>query len=107
MDIDITVPTDKANLNKTITVSVNPANKNVTAGGSCGPAEQVDWRGNNLVIFIHNIITITQELSLWWEDIDHENKTNLLDRNLTLTITKDQKKGTYGVTHISGTIEVR
>ena len=39
MDIDITVPTDKINLNKTITISVNPANKNVTAGGSCGPAK--------------------------------------------------------------------
>ena len=48
MDIDITVPTDKADLNKTITVSVNPANKNVTAGGSCGTAKngtkQVAWR---------------------------------------------------------------
>merc|ERR1711936_515563 len=91
MDIDITVPTDKLNLNKTITISVNPANKNVTAGGSCGPTQN----------------GTKQEMSLWWEDIDHENKTNLLDRNLTLTITKDQKKGTYGVTHISGTIEVR
>ena len=36
MDIDITVPTDKANLNKTLTVSVSPANKNVTVGGTCG-----------------------------------------------------------------------
>merc|ERR1711953_364085 len=90
MDIDITVPTDKLDLNKTITISVNPANKNVTAGGSCGPAQN----------------GTKQELSLWWEDIDHENKTNLLDRNITLTITKDSKKGTYGVTHISGTFEV-
>ena len=39
MDIDITVPTDKLDLNKTITISVNPANKNVTAGGSCGPTQ--------------------------------------------------------------------
>ena len=55
-------------------------------------------------VYHNNII---QELSLWWEDLDTENKTNLLERNITLTITKDQKKGTYGVTHISGTIEVR
>ena len=39
MDIDITVPTGKLDLNKTTTVSVNPANKNVTAGGSCDPAQ--------------------------------------------------------------------
>ena len=36
MDLAITVPTDQLNPNKTITVSVNPANKNVTVGGSCG-----------------------------------------------------------------------
>ena len=63
-----------------------------------------DWCGVWSYVYHNNII---QELSLWWEDLDTENKTNLLERNITLTITKDQKKGTYGVTHISGTIEVR
>ena len=62
-----------------------------------------DWCGVWSYVYHNNI----QELSLWWEDLDTENKTNLLERNITLTITKDQKKGTYGVTHISGTIEVR
>ena len=50
MDIDITVPTDKLDLNKTITISVNPANKNVTAGGSCGPAQNGTKQVARLVI---------------------------------------------------------
>ena len=50
MDIDITVPTDKLDLNKTITISVNPANKNVTAGGSCDPAQNGTKQVARLVI---------------------------------------------------------
>lgn len=46
-------------------------------------------------------------LTLSWEDIDHDDKSNLLDRNITLTIVKDAKASTYGVTHIEGVIEVR
>ena len=41
MDIHITVPTDKVDLNKTIEVSVDPSNKNVTVGGSCGTGKNV------------------------------------------------------------------
>ena len=35
MDISITVPTDKVNINKTIDISVDPSNKNVTVSGDC------------------------------------------------------------------------
>ena len=52
-------------------------------------------------------VHVTQELILSWEDQDHDDKSNLLDRNITLTITRDKKNGTYGVTHIAGVIEVR
>ena len=52
MDMDITVPTDKVNINKTITVSVSPATKNVVVGGSCGKSsnatEQVRETRHNL-----------------------------------------------------------
>ena len=35
MDMSIKVPTDKLNPNKTIEISLNPSNKNVTVGGKC------------------------------------------------------------------------
>lgn len=46
-------------------------------------------------------------LTLSWEDIDHDDKTNLLDRNITLTVIKNITANTYGITNIEGVIEVR
>ena len=46
-------------------------------------------------------------LTLSWEDIDHDDKSNLLDRNITLTVIKNVTANTYGITNIEGVIEVR
>ena len=46
-------------------------------------------------------------LTLSWEDIDHDDKTNLLDRNITLTVMKNITANTYGITNIEGVFEVR
>ena len=46
-------------------------------------------------------------LTLSWEEVDAVNKTNLLDRNITLTIMKNVTANTYGITNIEGVIEVR
>jgi len=46
-------------------------------------------------------------LTLSWEDIDHDDKTNLLDRNITLMVMKNITANTYGITNIEGVIEVR
>ena len=46
-------------------------------------------------------------LTLSWEDTDHEDKSNLLDRNITLTVIKNVNANTYGITNIEGVIEVR
>ena len=46
-------------------------------------------------------------MTLSWEDKDEDDKKNLLDRNITFTISKNNTAGTYGITKIDGVIEVR
>ena len=46
-------------------------------------------------------------MTLSWEDKDSDDKKNLLDRNITFTISKNSSDGTYGVTKIDGFVEVR
>ena len=48
-----------------------------------------------------------QELTLSWEDVDHDDKKNLLDRNITMVFMKNETSGVYGITEIKGTVEVR
>ena len=48
-----------------------------------------------------------QTLTLSWEDEDHEDKSNLLDRNITLTVVKTSNGTKYGISKISGVVEVR
>ena len=48
-----------------------------------------------------------QTLTLSWEDEDHEDESNLLDRNITLTVVKTSNGTKYGLSSISGVVEVR
>merc|ERR1711892_601980 len=89
MTLVLSVPTDPKDASKMIDITVDPSNKNITVTGKCpenGP---------------------TQQLTLSWEDVDHDDKTNLLDRNITMIFLKNMTTGTYGIVDITGTVEVR
>merc|ERR1711892_647072 len=78
MTLVLSVPTDPKDASKKITVT-----------GKCPKNEP------------------TQQLTLSWEDVDHDDKTNLLDRNITMIFLKNMTTGTYGIVDITGTVEVR
>merc|ERR1711892_661770 len=89
MTLVLSVPTDPKDASKMIDITVDPSNKNITVTGKCPKNEP------------------TQQLTLSWEDVDHDDKTNLLDRNITMIFLKNMTTGTYGIVDITGTVEVR
>merc|ERR1711892_693097 len=89
MTLVLSVPTDPKDASKMIDITVDPSNKNITVTGKCPKNEP------------------TQQLTLSWEDVDHDDKTNLLDRNITMIFLKNMTAGTYGIVDITGTVEVR
>merc|ERR1711892_1089068 len=89
MTLVLSVPTDPKDASKMIDITVDPSNKNITVTGKCPENKP------------------TQQLTLSWEDVDHDDKTNLLDRNITMIFLKNMTTGTYGIVDITGTVEVR
>merc|ERR1712123_149903 len=89
MTLVLSVPTDPKDASKMIDITIDPSNKNITVTGKCPKNEA------------------TQQLTLSWEDVDHDDKTNLLDRNITMIFLKNMTTGTYGIVDITGTVEVR
>ena len=84
--LSLTVPTSPNDSSKTETFKVDPSTKGVKVGlvGSCS--------------------TASQGMSLTWSDMDAKNKTLL--RTISLTFTKNETGGNYGVSSISGMAEV-
>ena len=89
MTLVLSVPTDPKDASKMIDITIDPSNKNISVTGKCPKNEP------------------TQQLTLSWEDVDHDDKTNLLDRNITMIFLKNMTTGTYGIVDITGTMEVR
>eukprot|EP00092_Neocalanus_flemingeri_P001655 GFUD01001765.1.p1 GENE.GFUD01001765.1~~GFUD01001765.1.p1 ORF type:complete len:357 (-),score=66.14 GFUD01001765.1:17-1087(-) len=89
MTLVLSVPTDPSDATQKIDITLDPSNKNVTVTGKCPKDSK------------------TQEITLAWEDVDHIDKKNLLDRNITMIFTKNMNTSMYGITEISGTVEVR
>merc|ERR1711892_512829 len=89
MTLVLSVPTDPKDASKMIDITIDPSNKNISVTGKCPKNEP------------------TQQLTLSWEDVDHDDKTNLLDRNITMIFLKNMTTGTYGIVDITGTVEVR
>ena len=48
-----------------------------------------------------------QDLTLAWKDVDHDDKNNTLDRNLTLSFAKNESSGFYGIIKVMGSAEIR
>ena len=82
----LTGPTSPTDSSKTETFKVDPSTKGVKVGlvGSC--------------------TTASQGMSLTWSDMDKENRTLL--RMVSMTFTKNETGGNYGVSSISGMAEV-
>merc|ERR1711892_215854 len=89
MTLVLSFPTDPKDASKMIDITIDPSNKNISVTGKCPKNEP------------------TQQLTLSWEDVDHDDKTNLLDRNITMIFLKNMTTGTYGIVDITGTVEVR
>jgi len=89
MSLVLSVPTDPKDASKMIDLSIDPSNKNITVSGNCP---------NN---------SNSQELTLSWEDVDHDDKKNVLDRNITMVFMKNTTTSSYGISEIKGTVEVR
>merc|ERR1711976_541592 len=60
MQLSLSLPTDVANPNKTIEISIDPSRKNITVGGNCGKN------------------STKQQIVLSWQDIDEKDKSNKL-----------------------------
>merc|ERR1719154_979249 len=89
MTLMLSVPTDPYDATKKIDISIDPSNKNITVTGKCPPNSTIE------------------EITLAWEDEDLVDKKNLLDRNITMVFKKNVNTSMYGITEISGTVEVR
>ena len=106
MTLVLSVPTDPNDATKKIDITVDPSNKNITVSGKC-PKTSKTQVNKKIDRRFHLKLVIIQEITLAWKDADHADKSNTLDRNITMIFTKNENASSYGITEISGTIEVR
>merc|ERR1711872_446761 len=85
----LSVPTNPTDPSKMMDISVVPSNPNITVSGKCPKNGTI------------------QELTLSWEEKDHVDKNNTLDRNITMVFMKNESSSEYGLSELKGTVEVR